>query len=354
MPFFKKINLGLSILPIMLFSLGYVIHLSTSPQRAQTQFLYFILSYTLFWFVSLIDYRLIGYASRSLYIFILISLVLVFVLGETTLGAARWLSFGFFNFQPSEFAKFGLAIFISVYISDNWPESFKIKHLIKLIIPVVAIILMVFMQPDLGSAIILFILFAGTLFVGGLNWIYYAISFVVLGLLSSPIWYLLKEYQKHRILVFLNPTLDTLGRGYNVIQSLISVGSGGIVGKGFGRGTQSHLNFLPIYWTDFIFAAFAEEWGFVGVLVMLILFVALFSTILSVAYKAQDRLGMVLSSAVFFILFSQFVINIGMNLGMLPVTGIPLPLISYGGTSMLTSFMLLGLVHSVWLNRKGL
>lgn len=352
MPILKRINISLATLPVLLFSLGYVLHLSTSPERAKSHLIFFVISYAIFWAMSFIDYRILEALHTQLYWFVLASLVLVFVLGETILGSVRWISLGIINFQPSEFAKFGLVVFTAFYLKKRPKIFVQPKELLYFFALVVPIILLVVLQPDLGSSIILTLLLAGMLFASGLNWLYFVAAVGLFGALSAPIWHLLKEYQQHRILVFLNPSLDTLGRGYNVIQSLISVGSGGVLGKGFGHGTQSHLNFLPIYWTDFVFAAFAEEWGFLGVLVLLSLFTALFLTILYCVSKSTDRTGSILATGAFVILFAQFFINIGMNMGMLPVTGIPLPLVSYGGTSMITSALLLGLVHSVWLYRK--
>lgn len=354
MPTLKRINILLATLPVLIFSLGYVLHLSTSPERAKTQLTFFIISYALFWVVSFIDYGILESLHTQIYWFVLTTLILVFALGETVLGSVRWISLGLLNFQPSEFAKFGLVVFIAFYLKKR-PKIFsQPKELLRFIAYLAPIILLVILQPDLGSSIILTLLVAGMLFAYGLNWLYFVGGLGIFGLLSAPIWDLLKEYQQHRILVFLNPSLDTLGRGYNVIQSLISIGSGGLVGKGFGHGTQSHLNFLPIYWTDFIFAAFAEEWGFLGVFVLLSLFTVLFLTILYCVSKSADRTGSILATGAFVVLFAQFFINIGMNMGMLPVTGIPLPLVSYGGTSMITTALLLGLVHSVWLYRKQL
>jgi rod shape determining protein RodA len=350
----KRINILLALLPVLIFSLGYVVHLSTSSERASTQMGFFIISYLIFWAVSFTDYRILDALHIRLYWFVLITLALVFVLGEAVLGSVRWISLGFFNFQPSEFAKFGLVVFIAFYLNKR-PNIFsKPKEFLKFMAYVLPVIILVVIQPDLGSSIILMILLTGMLFASGLSWLYFAIAVGVFGLLSTPLWHLLHEYQQHRILVFLNPSLDTLGRGYNVIQSLISIGSGGFWGKGFGHGTQSHLNFLPIYWTDFIFAAFAEEWGFLGVFVLLALFTALFLTILYCVSQSSDRVGSVLATGSFVVLFGQFFINIGMNMGLLPVTGIPLPLVSLGGTSMITTALLLGLVHSVWLYRKQL
>jgi len=152
---------------------------------------------------------------------------------------------------------------------------------------------------------------------------------------------------------FLNPELDILGSGYNVIQSIIAVGSGGILGRGFGHGTQSHLQFLPVFWTDFIFASFAEEWGYLGVVALLALYSLLLLSVLFVAYKTKNSFGSMVCIGVFSMLFFQFLINVGMNLGLMPVTGIPLPFVSYGGSSMVVSFLLLGLVQSVWIHNKN-
>ena len=178
-------------------------------------------------------------------------------------------------------------------------------------------------------------------------------GFFLLSLGSSQIWNVLKDYQKKRILVFLNPQLDDLGAGYNVIQSLIAVGSGGLFGKGFGMGSQSHLNFLPAYWTDFILASFLEEWGFIGFMVLILFFISLLFFILGVSFKAKDFLGVSLSIGVFIILFSQFFINVGMNLGLMPITGIPLPFMTYGGSALVTNLAMMGLVQSIWINRNS-
>lgn len=349
----KKINYFLCVLPILLFSIGYITHLSTSTQRATSHLVFFVISYGLFIFSSLFDYRLYLTVYKHLYKFVLGSLVVVFILGETILGSVRWISFGIFNFQPSEFAKFGLLIFMAFYIYAKPKTLGNPKELVKLLLIVFPIIGMVLIQPDLGSSLVLIAIVGGVLFSAGLHWIYFISAFGLFGLFSTPIWHLLKDYQKHRILVFLNPSLDTLGRGYNVIQSLVAIGSSGIYGKGFGRGSQSHLNFLPIYWTDFVFAAFVEEWGFIGSVILILLFIALLAVIIHVSIKSSDQLGSMLSLGVFSALFVQFSINIGMNLGLLPVTGIPLPLVSYGGTSMFTTMLLLGLVHSVWIHRSS-
>ena len=211
---------------------------------------------------------------------------------------------------------------------------------------------LVFIQPDLGTSIVIISIVLAILWFGGLKKIYFVVSLLLVGVFSTPLWSLLKDYQRERILVFLNPSLDILGSGYNVIQSSIAIGSGGLFGRGFGRGTQSHLQFLPVFWTDFVFAAFAEEWGFVGVMLLLSLFTILFFIILTISVKTKDSFGSLISIGVFTVFFLQFIVNVGMNLGIMPVTGIPLPLVSYGGSSLLTSAFLLGLVQSVWIHEK--
>ncbi len=337
----------------MIFALGYATHLSTSSHRAAIHLGFFVVAYLLFCIVSFTDYHLYLAFYRQIYIVIAVLLGLLFVIGETTLGSVRWLSVGDFRFQPSEIAKFALVIYIAFYINEHIAVLRKPVELLKLAFRILPMIVMVIIQPDLGSSIILMLVFIGMLYIAGLNWIYFFLAFCGMALASRPVWHLLHDYQKQRILVFLNPTLDTQGKGYNVIQSLISIGSGGFWGKGFGHGTQTHLNFLPIYWTDFVFAGFAEEWGFIGVLMLIILFSVLFFTLIYITVKATDHLGAILTIGVFTVIFSQFVINIGMNMELLPVTGIPLPFVSYGGTSLITSFLLLGLAHSVWLHQKS-
>jgi rod shape determining protein RodA len=354
MSFLKKSNLVLVITPILLFSLGFITHLSTSPNLVQSQLIFFLLGITIFAVMSTVDYRLLTIVSKYIYWFVLASLILVLLLGDRVLGSTRWIDLGFFNFQPAEFAKFGIVLYIACRLADKEDTLKKIKSAALFALELFPILVLVLVEPDLGSAFIIFATVVAVLLVAGLDYWIFLAGFALFGLLSGPAWALLQEYQKHRLLAFLDPTTDALGKGYNVIQSVIAVGSGGFLGRGFGRGSQSHLNFLPVYWTDFVFAAFAEEWGFLGVLFLVILFVVLLLTLLFVAYRATDRLGLLIVVGVFGTLFSQFLINTGMNMGIMPVTGIPLPLISYGGSSLLTTAFLLGTAHSVWIHRKKL
>ena len=351
--YLKKLNLFLVVLPILIFSLGFMILSSTASSLVSNQLLFFALGFVLFLTVSLIDFEIYRYYWKYLYIAIIVLLLITFVFGERTFGSLSWLRIGAFTIQPAEFAKIVLILTIAGAISNSEGAVKKIKELAKIVVLVAPIILLVLLQPDLGTTLILLISFLVILFYAGINKLFIFIAFCIVGLLSSPVWNSLQPYQQSRILVFLNPTLDTLGSGYNVIQSLIAVGSGGLLGKGFGMGTQSHLQFLPVYWTDFIFAAFAEEWGFLGVSILVCFFLALFGAILYVGYKSKSAFGSLVVIGVFAVFFFQFLINVGMNVGIMPVTGIPLPIISYGGSSMLTSFILLGLVHSIWIYRNN-
>lgn len=306
----------------------------------------------MFIFISLVDYSVLQYYWKFLLGVITAVLVITYLLGDVRFGAVRWVSFGTFSAQPSEFAKIILVIALSYTLSYKEKYLSHSLGLFKLGIMVIPLMILVLIQPDLGTFIILSNVFIFVLFSAGLDIKYLFLGFIGLGFLSAPIWNLLHAYQQKRILVFLNPGLDTQGFGYNVFQSVIAIGSGGLTGKGFLRGTQSHLGFLPAFWTDFIFASFAEEWGFLGVIVLLIMFILLLICIVKIYTKARDSFGRLLCAGVFIIFFTQFFINVGMNLGIMPVTGIPLPFVSYGGSSIISLFISLGIVHSVWVWRK--
>jgi rod shape determining protein RodA len=351
MQLLKDHNFALLILPILIFSLGYMTLLSSSPSMANDQLIYFILGYILYLGVSLIDFRLYRSIWKISYFGVLGLLIFTYILGEVRFGSARWIDLGFTTIQPSEFAKIVLILTLASLISLSKESISSIKNVLKIGLYAVPLICLVLLQPDLGTSIVLSSIVLVGLFYAGISYWYFLIGFTVFGIFSAPIWAVLHDYQKRRILVFVNPELDVLGSGYNVVQSLIAVGSGGIFGSGFGRGSQSHLNFLPAHWTDFAFASFAEEWGLVGSITLITFFTALCTVLLYTAVKSEDSLGSVLSIGVFTVFFVQFIINVGMNLGVMPVTGIPLPLISYGGSSLLTSMVLLGISQSVWRSR---
>ena len=349
----KKFNPGLVIPPILIFALGFTILYSVSPEHAKNQLLFFIVGVVVYLVFSLLNYEYLASLWKYFYFGNLLLLGLVFILGKTISGSTRWFTIFGFSIQPSEFAKFVEVLALGFLISNKYEKISTMRGLFKLVFPFLPFFILVFIQPDLGTTLILIGTLIGVLFYVGLNKLWFALVFFIFSLGSSQIWNVLKDYQKKRILVFLNPQLDDLGAGYNVVQSLIAIGSGGLFGKGFGRGSQSHLNFLPAYWTDFILASFLEEWGFIGFLILILFFVSLFAFILRTSFTAKDFLGVSLSIGVFMTIFSQFFVNVGMNLGLMPISGIPLPFMTYGGSALITNMAMLGLVQYVWINRKS-
>jgi len=352
MQYLRKLNLPLLIIPVFIYILGLITLFSTAPGLVKNHVLFFLISAVVYYLVTRTDYKVFLYLWKYFYYVTLALLVVTFFLGAEEFGSVRRFYIGFFGIQSSELAKLAIILALPAIISVNRSYTKKLSLLAKILFFFLPIFIAVLLQPDLGTSIVLFVITVGILFFSGIDRSYFLLFFIFLGFLSDYVWQVLKPYQKRRVLVFLNPQLDLLGSGYNVMQSIIAIGSGQLFGRGFGQGTQTHLKFLPVYWTDFIFAAFAEEWGFVGVLILLFLFCALFLSVLYVVKNVKDTYGALVVVGVFLMLFSQVLVNVGMNLGLLPVTGIPLPFVSYGGSSLLTSIFLLGLVQSVWIHRK--
>jgi rod shape determining protein RodA len=302
--------------------------------------------------ICLFDYKHIEYISFPLYGGNLFLLVLVLAIGKTSMGATRWISLGGFNVQPSEIMKIVIIIALARYFSEKAHFlGFTLKELLVpgAILGVPALLIM--KQPDLGTAMLV-------LFIGGSMALFASIkrsTLIFLGLcgLGSAIggWFLLHNYQKKRILTFLDPERDPLGSGYHIIQSKIAVGSGGLQGQGFMKGTQSQLSFLPERHTDFAFSVFAEEWGLLGCLILLALYLLIVLWGLHIALRSSDRFGMFLAVGVSAMLFWHTVVNLGMVIGLLPVVGVPLPLFSYGGTSMVTTMTGIGLLLNVSMRR---
>ena len=350
----KSVDYFLFLAMILLLVFGLTVILSTNREAFGRQIIFAITGLVIYLGASILDYRLLKSASIGLYLVVLGLLGLVLISGVITRGAVRWLEFGvgqFRQFQPSEFSKIALILLLASLLRNRVASlSFKI-FLASLALAAVPVVL-VYFQPDLGTSIILFTIWLGILVTAGLKPVYlFLMAASGLGLLV-PLWSILKDYQRQRIISFLNPALDPLGGGYNVLQAIIAVGSGQVWGRGFGRGTQSHLQFLPEHYTDFIFASLSEEWGFVGSLLLLLFFVVLLVRILMVAQEAGDDFGTLIAVGVFSFLLPQVFINIGMNLGIMPITGIPLPLVSYGGSSLWVTMVALGLVQSVAIRRK--
>jgi len=277
-------------------------------------------------------------------------LVLPFVFGQVTRGAVRWIQIGQFTFQPSEIVKPLLVLFLAGFYTRYKIQDTRYKILsFALFLPV---ILLIFKQPDLGSSLVVLAIWVGILFAVGLNFKLFAVCCLLFAVCSPLVWRFLKDYQRARVLSFLNPYSDPLGTGYNVIQAVISVGSGKFFGRGLGRGTQSHLYFLPERHSDFIFASLAEELGFLGASLLLVFYFLLLFQILKIAKNAADDFGFLIVTGVFSHLSFQILVNIGMNLGLLPITGITLPLVSTGGSSLLATMVSLGLVENVGRSRR--
>jgi len=319
---------------------------------AYKQLINILLCLPIILFISFINIRILYHYSWVVYLLVLICLIYVEISGYRAMGAQRWVNIGPLRFQPSEPAKIAIILMLARYFHNlSHINISKISHLILPISMVLLPAALVIKQPDLGTGIIILIVAASIFFAAGVSiWKFVFIGSV--GIISMPIlWQFLKEYQKKRILVFLNPEYDPQGAGYNIIQSKIAIGSGKIFGKGIGAGTQSHLSFLPEYQTDFIFAAMCEEFGFVGGIMLLILYAAIIYVSIAIAINARNIFGKLLVIGVISIFFSHIFVNISMVMGMMPAVGVPLPLISYGGTmigSMLGGF---GIIMNVHINR---
>ncbi len=296
------------------------------------------------------DYRHLRMLAWPLFVATVLALIATLFWGKTIMGARRWLDLGLFNFQSSEFAKISLLILAAKLLSR---EQGKLGWSQLLIIVGIGLVpaLLVVKQPDLGSAVTLLLILGGMAMFRGIRGSVLKVAALLFPAALPLGWHLLHDYQRQRILGFLDPANDPLGAGYHIIQSQIAVGSGQLWGRGFLEGTQSQLRFLPEKHTDFALAVFGEEWGFIGCLVLLILISLFLLSIIRTAAEAKDGFGCYLAVGVFFYFFWQIIINMGMVLGLMPVVGIPLPLISYGGTSTMTSFCLIGLVLNISMRR---
>ncbi len=315
----------------------------------------------LFWVVAaaaiLFVIPFVGYRTflSISYLFYAISLALllgVLLFGESRLGAQRWLKFGPLIVQPSEFAKLATVLALANFLGSNNPFEKRLPTAAAALGMAFLPFLLIVKQPDLGSAILFLPMGAALLLLWGIQYRALIIS-VVLGLITAPLgWHFLKEYQRKRILVFLNPNLDPLGAGYTAVQSKIAVGSGGLLGKGYLAGTQSQLQFVPEHHTDFIFCVIGEEWGFLGSLLVLAFYVLLFRSAFQVMEGTTDIKAKLLIAGIVSVLFTQAFVNIAMSFGLMPITGITLPLISYGGSSLIATSVSLGLILSVYKERS--
>lgn len=302
--------------------------------------------------ICLFDYRHLEHYAVASYIVSVAMLIYVLTMGKATMGATRWINLGFFNLQPSEVIKVATILILArIFSATVEPCGYVLKDLwrpaLLMLIPAVLIL----KQPDLGTTIMVLAIAGTMLLFAGLQRGTIIFLTLVSLLIAVAGWFGLHDYQRARIMTFLNPEADPLGSGYHIIQSKIAVGSGGFWGKGFLHGTQSQLSFLPERHTDFAFSVFAEEWGFAGSLLLLTLYLFLVVWGLYIARRASDRFGMFLAIGVTAMIFWHIIVNLGMVIGLLPVVGVPLPLFSYGGTSMVTTMIGIGLLMNVSMRR---
>ena len=279
---------------------------------------------------------------------VLVLLVAVLIAGKIRGGAQRWISMGAFNFQPSEFAKIAVSLTLARYFSRKYQYGgIGLKDTIPAIAIVLVPFLLVALQPDLGTAGVFLFILAGMMVLACVKWRVLALFAGLGGAVVPALWYFMKDYQRQRVLTFLDPERDPLGAGYHVIQSKIAVGSGGILGKGYLQGTQGALRFLPEKHTDFAFAVFSEEWGFLGSALLLVLFALLIYRLFHLTVRSQDRFASFACGGLAIYFLTHIVINLAMVCGLFPVVGIPLPFVSYGGSSMLTNMLALGIVANL-------
>lgn len=352
--YFKNIDRILFITLSFLIAIGLISLWSLSLGSLSLffrQVTWLAVGFGLFFLVSFFDYRIFynhGGFILILYIIATFSLLLLIFLGVKTRGVAGWFWIENFTIQPAEFMKLILVVLLAKYFSKRHVEIYQIRHI--LISGIYALIptALVMLQPDLGSALIIFSIWLTIAIFSGIKLKHFAAILIILGFLVVGGWHsLLASYQKERITSFMNPYRDPQGAGYNTIQSLIAVGSGKIGGKGIGQGSQSHLLFLPETETDFIFAAFSEEWGFVGNLFLLSCFLVLLLRILEIGKQAENNFAKLFVLGFATLIFSQVLVHIGVNTGLLPITGITLPFVSYGGSSLVTLMIGMGIVQSI-------
>ncbi len=338
-------------LALLLISVAMIYSLTAgrvTGQLAANQALFGAIGLLLAVGVSRFDYRQLRSLSLPLFVGGVVLLVLVLTVGTTVFGATRWIDLAGFQFQPSELVKLLLIVLLAHALADAPSHEPSLLGLVVgLLLAVGVVVRLILAQPDLGTAAVLVVVSLGMGVAAGLPRRYW-LGLLAAGALTLPMLVVrLHPYQLARLETFFQPTAEPLGAGYNVIQSIIAVGNGGLFGTGLGEGTQSQLDFLPVVHTDFIFAGIAESVGFVGSLILLTLLGALLLRVVAIARRAPDNFGLLLAFGVVSLWFIQIVVNIGMNLGLAPVTGIPLPFVSYGGTSLIVNMLALGIVGSI-------
>jgi rod shape determining protein RodA len=347
---FSKIDWILFLSALLLVGAGLVTmnsFVEGSNYFFEKQVIWVVVSVVVFFVLSFVDFRFLRRTSviTTLFLVSVFILALVFFLGDFVLGAQSRFDFGLFSLQPSDPIKLVVILLLAKYFSRRHVEIANIKHILVSGFYTFVLFLLVFLQPDFGSAIIIAFVWFGMVLVSGISKKHLIAVFLVGAIAFGGLWgYAFEDYQKQRILTFIHPLTDLQGTGYNAYQSTIAVGSGQMFGKGIGYGTQSKLQFLPEYETDFIFAAFAEEWGFVGVVMILLLYAVVIWRIIKNAIYGATNFEILFGAGLAILFISHFIVHVGMNIGLLPVTGTTIPFLSYGGSHLLTEFVGLGIL----------
>lgn len=352
MKLFSGIDWTLIVATIPLLSAGYITMISFYGQSyySSRQIIWILIALIVFFLSSIVDWRVL----RRTYIVVLmygtstLILLSLFAIGFIAHGAQSWFNLGLFAIQPVDIVKLVLIITLAKYFSRRHIEIAHYRHILVSAAYTFVLFALVVAQPDFGSAVILFLIWFGMILISGIP-IRHLLAVLVLGVISfAVLWFFVfAPYQKERILTFIDPARDIRGSGYNAFQSVIAVGSGGVTGKGVGYGTQSRLNYLPEYQTDFIFAAYAEEWGFVGGVLLFVFYGIVIWRVLVIAAKGASNFETLFGVGVATMFAAHIFVNMGMNMGLLPVTGITLPFMSYGGSHLITEFLALGMLQGM-------
>jgi rod shape determining protein RodA len=352
----RFLNYRLILVTLFILGVGLTFIYSATQSSGGTNFLYRQLAWIavgmiIFWFTLNMDFRLLGSMTYLLYLFSLLTLVLVLFFGDLRKGSQSWFELGPISFQPAELAKIGVVFILARYLSERSEDRTKFRYIFFALLLTGLPMGLIILQPDLGTSLVLIPVLFGMLFVAGAR-MRYLLGLVGLGIGALPVlWSFLHEYQRLRILIFVNPNLDPLGAGYNAIQSKIAVGSGGLLGKGWLEGTQSQLRFLPERHTDFIFSVLGEEWGFIGCFAVLFAYFLWVLGGFQVARESKDLFGRFLAVGFVLLISSHVIINTGMTVGVMPITGIPLPFMSYGGSHLIVMMACLGLLENIHLRK---
>ncbi|HFD12922.1 MAG TPA: rod shape-determining protein RodA [Crenotrichaceae bacterium] len=339
---------------LLLSALGLVIFHSASGENLASlhkQILRLGLAFAVMLVIAQLPPSVFRRSSPLLYIVGVILLALVLLVGDTGKGAQRWLVIAGIRFQPSEMMKIAMPMMVAWYLAAH-PLPPRLKQIASTLVLLAIPTILIAKEPDLGTAILVAASGVIILFMAGVSWYLILGSIVIVAGCAPILWHFMREYQRNRVRTFLNPEADPLGTGYHIIQSKIAIGSGGINGKGWLQGTQTQLDFLPESSTDFIFSVYAEEFGLIGTLSLLFLYLAIIGRGLAIALQAQDSYSRLLAAGITLTFFVYVFVNIGMVTGILPVVGVPLPLISYGGTSMITIMLGFGILMSIQTHRK--